>query len=323
MPLIEQSSYRSPFALSHGHVQTIFPTLFRPLPVVSYERERIETPDGDFLDLDWQRKESSKQLVIITHGLEGSSNGKYVRGMARAFQRKGWHSLAWNLRGCSGEPNRLLTSYHSGSSHDLDAVIHHAMQLDHYETIALVGFSLGGNITLKYLGDLGDHVSPKIKSAVAFSVATDLASSAKQLESFANRIYMRRFLNTLTTKVRLKIQQFPNQIEDHALDQMRTFREFDGHYTAPLNGFASAEEYWQKCSCGNMLNNISVTTLLVNAKNDPFLTPQCFPAEVAADHPYFHFEAPATGGHMGFLQFQDENEYWAEQRAVEFVQDHT
>ncbi len=323
MPLIENSSYQPPLGLSHGHVQTIFPTLFRKMPEVNYTRERIDTADGDFLDLDWLREGPSKQLVIVTHGLEGSSNGKYVRGMASAFKRKGWHTLAWNLRGCSGEANRLLTSYHSGSTADLGAIIKHVVTHHDYEAISLIGFSLGGNITLKYLGDQGSSLYPQIRCAVAFSVATDLASSAEQLERFANRIYMRRFLKTLTNKVRHKVRQFPGQITDTGIDQMRTFREFDGNYTAPLNGFASADEYWQQCSCGPVLKDISVATLLVNARNDPFLTAKCFPTDVASTHRYFHLEAPQSGGHMGFLQFSDENTYWSEQRAIEFAQDHT
>ncbi|MGJ8654526.1 MAG: YheT family hydrolase [Opitutaceae bacterium] len=323
MPHIENSSYKAPIGLQNGHVQTIYPTLFRPTPHVDYNRERIETQDGDFLDLDWLRKGDSKQLVILTHGLEGSSNGKYIRGMARAFQRRGWHALAWNLRGCSGEANRLLTSYHSGSSEDLETAIKHVEAKHAYTDIALIGFSLGGNITLKYLGEQGSKVPAKIKAAATFSVATDLASSAQRLESFANRIYMKRFLRTLTEKVRGKMQQFPSQIEDTGLNKMRTFREFDSYYTAPLNGFKDADDYWSRCSCRSVLPNISVPTLLVNALNDPFLTPQCIPSTIAQEHAYLHLETPQTGGHMGFLEFNYAGEYWSERRATDFIQNYT
>jgi len=242
--------------------------------------------------------------------------------MARAFNRKEWHTLAWNLRGCSGEPNNKLTSYHSGSTDDLEAVIQYVERLERYTAIVLIGFSLGGNITLKYLGDTGETLSPLIKTAVAFSVATDLESSAKRLENFENRIYMRRFLKTLEQKVCFKMIQFPDQLNDHGLKQMRTFREFDGAYTAPLNGFASAHDYWTRCSCGPVLKNITIPTLLVNAANDPFLSARCYPIELAKTHPYLHLEVPASGGHMGFMRFTTHDDYWSERRAIQFTQDH-
>lgn len=323
MPLIETSSYRSPFGLSNGHLQTIYPTVFRRQPIVDYARERIDTPDGDFLDLDWLKTGTTNRLVILTHGLESSSNSKYICGMAQVFERRGWHALAWNLRGCSGEPNACLTSYHSGSTGDLSTVINHAIRTQSYDTIALVGFSLGGNITLKYLGDIGNAVAPAIKAAVAFSVATDLASSAARLERFENKIYMRRFLTTLTDKVRYKMKQFPGKVAAAKLNRMRTFREFDGTYTAPLNGFENANDYWRRCSCSQVLSNISVPTLLVNAYNDPFLPEACYPSKVAQNHSKLYLETPRSGGHMGFIALNEENEYWSERRAIEFIQGYT
>jgi predicted alpha/beta-fold hydrolase len=320
MPLVHTSSYPPPFGLSNGHLQTIYPTLFRRQPSVVYTRERLETPDGDFLDLDWLANGDSKKLVILTHGLESSSRSKYICGMADIFQDQGWHALAWNLRGCSGEANRLLTSYHSGSTNDLATVIEHVQKSRNYDTLALVGFSLGGNITLKYVGDLGADIDPTIKSAVAFSVATDLESSARRLERFENRIYMRRFLNTLTDKVRHKMNQFPGEIAERKLEAMRTFREFDGHYTAPLNGFRDASDYWSQSSCGSVLSRISIPTLLVNALNDPFLADECYPVELARWHPHLHLETPQSGGHMGFVTFDPDNKYWSERRCAEFVQ---
>lgn len=322
MPLIEHPSYQPPFGISNGHVQTIYPTLFRAQPQVNYERERIGTPDNDFLDLDWLREGQSSKCVILTHGLESSSSSKYVSGMARAFQQNGWHALAWNLRGCSGEHNTKLTSYHSGSTDDLTTVIQHVEAMKRYTDIALVGFSLGGNITLKYIGDLGTAAPPLIKAAVAFSVATDLESSATRLERLENRIYMRRFLKTLCQKVRHKLQQFPGQLSADGLEAMRTFREFDGAYTAPLNGFASAHDYWARCSCGPVLTDIALPTLLVNAENDPFLSPECYPIETARNQPNLHLEIPKSGGHMGFIQFNGTGAYWSEHRAVQFVLGH-
>ena len=314
MPLIESSSYMPPRGLANGHLQTILPVIFRRVPLITRERERIATPDGDFLDLDWNRDHRSESLVIITHGLEGSSANASVQGMAAAFHRAGWDSLAWNLRGCSGEVNRLLRTYHSGAWEDLQCVIDHAAT--DYHNIALVGFSIGGNLTLKYLGDHRAAIHPGIKGAVAFSVPCDLASSARVLESRVNSIYMNHFLRDLRRKIREKADSFPEGIPTEGLDRIRTFREFDGTYTAPLNGFLSAEDYWAKASSKPSLRGIAVSTLLINALNDPFLGPECFPREEAVANPHLHLELPRSGGHLGFLTLA--NEYWSETRAVEF-----
>jgi predicted alpha/beta-fold hydrolase len=319
MPLLEKSSYRPPFGFYSGHLQTVYPTIFRKLSLCTTERERIPTPDGDFIDLDWARAKPSRRLAILTHGLEGSSRSKYVQGMARALVLAGWHVLAWNFRSCSGEPNLKLHSYHSGSINDLETVIHHADTPQKYESIALIGFSLGGNVTLKLVGDLGHFINPRIRAAVGISVPCDLASSAKRLEHYTNRIYMRRFLKTLSAKVREKIARFPDEIHDVGLDQMRTFREFDEAYTAPLHGFINAADYWRQCSCKNRLQNITTPTLLMNALDDPFLTPSCYPIEIAQQHPHFYLEMPKHGGHMGFIQFNGDRGYWAETRTVEFL----
>jgi len=286
----------------------------RRVPRVTQERERIVTPDGDFLDLDWNRDHRSKSLVIITHGLEGNSANASVQGMASAFHRAGWDALAWNLRGCSGEPNRLLRTYHSGACEDLQCVIEHAATF--YREIALVGFSIGGNLTLKYLGDRSSLIHPSIKGAVVFSVPCDLASSARVLESRVNSIYMNHFLRGLRRKIQEKAEAFPGGISPEGIDRIRTFREFDGAYTAPLNGFLSAEDYWAKASSKPSLAGITMPTLLINALNDPFLGPECFPRKEAAANPHLYLELPESGGHLGFLTLG--KEYWSETRAVEF-----
>jgi predicted alpha/beta-fold hydrolase len=236
--------------------------------------------------------------------------------MARALLRRGWDVLAWNFRGCSGEPNRHLHSYHSGFTEDLHAVVSHAAH--GYKRIALIGFSLGGNMTLKYLAE--PEIHPSVIGAVAFSVPCDLASSALQLEGLANRIYMRRFLRSLSGKVRGKMLQFPGRIHDAGLDTMRTFREFDGAYTAPLHGFASADDYWMQASSRPGLARVSVPALLVNALDDPFLPAACFPRDEAAASTRFFLETPERGGHVGFISFNAQGEYWSEHRAVEFLE---
>ncbi len=315
MPLIASSSFKPPPGLANGHLQTILPVLFRRVAPITRERERIETPDGDFLDLDWNRATRSERLLIITHGLEGSSVNASVQGMAATFHRLGWDTLAWNLRGCSGEPNRLLRTYHSGAREDLERVIDHAGH--GYHEIALIGFSIGGNLTLKYLGDLGSAINPRITGAVVFSVPCDLASSARALEKPANRIYMNHFLRDLRRKIRAKATEFPGAVPTAKLKRMRTFREFDGTYTAPLNGFLSAEDYWARASSKPSLIGITVPTLMITALNDPFLGPECYPTEIAEFHPHLHLETPSSGGHLGFLSLG--SEFWSERRATEFL----
>jgi len=314
MPLLE-STYRPPRGFANGHLQTIFPALFRHVPLVTRRRERIPTADGDFLDLDWNTDGQAPRLAILSHGLEGDSGNAYIQGMARALVRRNWDVVAWNFRGCSGEPNRQIHSYHSGATEDLHTVITHAAP--RYRQIVLIGFSLGGNMTLKYLGEPGVH--PLVVGAAAFSVPCDLASSALQLESLANRIYMRRFLKSLRGKVRGKMRQFPGKIHDTGLDAMRTFREFDGAYTAPLHGFASADDYWSQASSRARLARIAVPALLVNAQDDPFLPAACFPREEAEASDLLFLETPERGGHVGFLSFNAQGEYWSEQRAAEFL----
>ncbi len=316
MPRLD-STYRAPLGFGNGHVQTIFPALFRQVPLITRQRERLTTKDGDFLDLDWHTEANRTRLAILSHGLEGDATNTYIQGMARALVRAGWDVLAWNFRGCSGEPNHLLRSYHSGAAEDLAEVI--AQVPARYARVALVGFSLGGNMTLKSLGEPG--LDPRVAGAVAFSVPCDLASSASQLESFFNRIYMRRFLRSLRGKVREKMVRFPGRLDDAGLNAMRTFREFDGAYTAPMNGFASAEDYWTRASSKPALARITVPTLLVNALDDPFLPPACFPVEEARASRSFFLETPACGGHVGFVSFNSQKEYWSEQRAVEFLGD--
>lgn len=319
MPIVDTPGYWPPFGFRNGHLQTIYPSLARRVPLITTERERIQTPDGDFLDLDWDTTNRSRRLVILSHGLEGDSRNHYVQGMAAACQRAGWDTLAWNFRGCSGEPNRLVRSYHSGATEDLDEVIGHALSKGSHQRIDLVGFSLGGNLTLKYLGDLGEGVSRAIGRAATFSVPCDLASSSLRLEAPINRIYMARFLRTLRSKIQQKIADFPTHISDVGLDSMRTFRQFDNAYTAPLHGFSSAEDYWARASCAPVLGAIRVPTLLVNAGDDPFLAPACYPFKAAGVSSHFFLEVPASGGHLGFVAFNRRREYWSESRAVAFL----
>ena len=281
-------------------------------------------PDGDFLDLDWLRdpnRSARRRLAVLTHGLEGDAEAGYIRGMARALRAAGWDVLAWTLRGCGTEPNRLPRFYHAGETDDLRAVVTHAAGRG-YDAIAGIGFSLGGNLLLKYLGEAPVH--PAVVGAAAFSVPVDLAASARALDDRrGNRLYRRLFLRSLTAKVVAKARRFPQHLNVAGLRRVRGFAEFDDRYTARLHGFRDAADYWGRASARQFLPGIRVPTLLVNARDDPFLPfPACFPFAEAAANPHLCFETPAHGGHVGFVDFRDPagaGRTWAERRAVGFL----
>lgn len=318
MPLLE-STYVPPPLFTNGHLQTIYAGRFRLVGGVQYVRERIDTPDDDFLDLDWVlRAEPTNRVAVLSHGLEGSTDRPYMRGMARALARRGWDVLAWNYRSCSGEPNRQPFFYHSGATYDLAHVVQHAFGRG-YEAMALVGYSLGGNLTLKYLGEQGADVDARIQAAVTYSVPCSLADGAAQLEHWSRWIYMQRFLHALHGKIRAKQPHYPEVLDDADFRRIRSFRDFDDRYTAPLHGFRDAEDYWQQNSCRPFLPAIRVPTLIVNAADDPFLGTDCFPHDEARANPLLHLEIPEHGGHVGFVSFNDEEEFWSEQRAAAFL----
>jgi predicted alpha/beta-fold hydrolase len=281
-------------------LQTLVPALLRRARRVTTERERLELEDGDFLDLDW-RREGRERLGILSHGLEGSSGAVYIQAMAAALWQEGWDVLAWNCRSCSGELNRLPRFYHSGSSDDLKRVIDHALAVHPARHVDLVGFSLGGNVTLKLLGELGDGAPARLHRAVAFSVPCDLAGSSRQLESWLNRkLYMGRFIRSLLEKVEAKRATHPEIPAVDPEEKPETFKQFDDRYTAPLHGFRDAEDYWERSSCRPWLSEIRVPTLLVQAANDPFLSGDCYPWREARGSEAFHLEVSRGGGHVGF-----------------------
>jgi hypothetical protein len=318
LPFLEHSAYPGPpFWQFNGHLQTLVPGALRHVRGVRYQRERIETPDGDFLDLDWLRR-GHDRLVLLTHGLEGSSQGQYIRGTAKLFAQHGWDALAWNCRSCSGEMNRRFRLYHHGDTEDIGTVIGHALASGQYRQLTLVGYSMGGNITLKYLGTQGTDVPPELRAAVAFSAPCDIAAGADVLDRWDNFVYKIRFLGLLGRKIRQKSAQFPGRIEPRKLRQVRRWRDFDEWFSAPLTGHASAEAFHQQASAKNFLEGIRVPTLLVSAANDPILTPDCFPIELARQHPFFHFELPRSGGHCGFRARGGGRFSWSEHRALEF-----
>jgi uncharacterized protein len=323
MPIIH-SSYSPPVWLrGRSHLQTVLPSALRKVTGVAYIRERLDTPDGDFLDLDWTGPANSLNLVVLSHGLEGSADRPYILGMARAFAEQGWRVLAWNLRGCSGEPNRLERFYHHGATDDLDLVLRHVLALGQFTQIVLIGFSLGGNLTLKYLGEQGDGLPSVITKAIAFSVPADLVESVPLLRTGAiNRFYGERFKNKIVAKVQAKAQA--GIIPMSVAERVGTFKTLDDlteHYAAPLHGFRDATDYYLRNSSLPLLPRIEIPTLILNAANDPMLSASCSPVAMAAKSSLLHVEVPEQGGHCGFRppQLGAGWMYWSEQRALEFV----
>lgn len=309
---------RTAFPFSSGHIHTIFPPLFRPRPHLEYQRQRVETSDGDFVDVDWHRR-GRDRLAVILHGLEGHSRRTYVLGMASAARAHGFDILAVNLRGCSGAPNRKLAAYHSGLTEDLHDVLRMVRARNRYASCVLIGFSLGANLVLKYLGEAPERVPAEVLGAVAISVPCDLEDSARSLARPGCRIYMRYLLDQLGRKVIEKDRLFPGAVDIGALRSVRTFREFDDLFTAPWHGFRDALDYWRRSSCKQFLTAIDRPACIINAQDDPFLGPGCFPAWEAEVNPRLTLLTPSTGGHVGFVGTGAGRMYWSEWQTMRFL----
>lgn len=280
------------------------------------KRERLELADGDFMDLDWSDSRLPTQKVaILLHGLEGDAQRHYITGSAKKLNYNNYDVCAVNFRGCSGTPNRLYRSYHSGVTEDLVEVIRHVLNTRNYHEMYLLGFSLGGNLSLKYLGE-GNNVPNQLKAAVAVSVPCDLKDACDQLLSSKNVLYSARFKKHLLAKLRTKRKQFPDKITEERIKAIVTLKDFDDTYTAPAHGFKDALDYYATCSSQQFLNKISVPTLILNAKNDSFLGGKCYPYQEAANNRHLYLEVPDFGGHVGF--WDRKNISYAEKRAVEF-----
>jgi hypothetical protein len=260
----------------------------------------------------------SDRLLIGLHGLEGSARRPYIKGMAQFFNQRGWDAVGLNFRSCSGEPNRLLRSYHIGETGDLSFVITHALATGRYRYIALVGFSLGGNVLLKYLGESPDSLPKEVVGGVAFSVPCDVKSANQQIDRWHNWHYRQRFMDGLNAKMRLKAEMFPDLLQ--LPERMpRDFQEFDDTFTAPIHGFDSADHYWTSSSSQHYIPTIRKPALLINASDDSFLSPSCYPYELAEHHRCFYLEVPSGGGHVGFVTRRNQGTYWSEERAFEFI----
>lgn len=319
MPVIE-SSYRAPALLKNPHLHTVFCATLRQRPQIPYIRERLELADGDFLDLDWSEI-GSKKLLILSHGMEGSSQSKYILHTVRSANAEGYSTLSWNMRGCSGHINRKVHFYHSGKSEDLDAVVRHALRRG-YKEIYLCGFSLGGNLTLVYLGRAGESLPGAVKAAVAVSAPVDLSASQKAIEAPQNRIYLRRFLRDFKKKFIQKRGRRGIYIDVKDYNRrIKTLAHLDAKYTAPWNGFPDEETYYRKSSALPVLKDIRIPFLLLNPKDDTFLAEECYPSEIAQASQNFHLEMPEEGGHCAMLLSHNFRESYMEKRVLAFFRD--
>ncbi len=316
MPVLDANDYKPGFIFRNGHANTIFPALFRKDKQLEYVRERITTPDDDFLDIDHIRVGHGR-VAFILHGLEGSSSSQYAQGAADIFLKNGWDVALINHRSCSGEMNLQRRMYHSGVTDDPHTVIQ--LLKKNYDEIVMIGFSLGGNMTLKYLGEQGSKIDPVIRSAVAISVPIDLHSCSLRIIHPSNFVYDKRFLKSLKRKVHLKHQQFPETFDPELLKHVKNLWDFDEYFTAPLHGFDGAMGYYKNCSSLPLLKNISIPTLLINALDDPMLGDTCYPFSIAKESEHLHFIAPKYGGHCGFTTL-GQRHYWQEKVMLNFVQ---
>jgi uncharacterized protein len=320
--------YRRPWWLAGPHLQTIGGWLLRRRAGVEYRRERIETPDGDFLDLDHALPEGhpdgperSAPLVLVLHGLEGGSRALAALQAVRALGGQGLRTATLNFRSCSGEPNRTARMYHAGETEDLGFVLDLLARRFPDAPLGVLGYSLGGNVLLKYLGEQGSSASSRVRAAVAVSVPFDLAAGARRLERGVGRLYSEHFLRSLRRKYAEKRETIGARCDSARVRRSRTLREFDDAATAPLHGFRDVEHYYASSSSRAFLRRVRVPTLLLHSFDDPFLPPEAVPVAEAEENPFLIGCFTRHGGHMGFLAGPHPwaVEYWAEAEAARFL----
>ena len=323
-----RDSYSPAPWLRGAHAMTIFASLARVYPRPRARRDRWELPDGDFVDVDRYAAPGGdgaapgRPVAVVCHGLEGSSRAPYVRGLVAVALSRGLDALALNFRGCSGEPNRLPRFYHSGDTGDLHEVVTRLAAERPGRPIVLAGFSLGGNVVVKYVGERGDALLPEIRAAVGVSVPFDLLRSARALDApgFWNGVYRERFLRRLREKALAKAHRFPAAFDVARVRGARSFAEFDAAVTAPLHGFATAEDYWTRSSSARYLAGVRRPLLAIAAMDDPIVPADTLPIAEARANPLVTLEATPAGGHVAFVAgWPIWPDFWAERRTIAFL----
>lgn len=322
---MKSSEYRPAWWLPGGHLKTLWGKLARPRPRVATRRERWETPDGDFIDLHRLDASHGSPRLLILHGLEGSARSHYALGMLHEARSRGWASDVLVWRSCGGAPNNTARFYHSGETTDLDFVVNRLIDMHSDSPLVLAGFSLGGNVLLKWLGERENALPAQVRGAAAVSVPFDLERGARSIERGFSRVYQAHFLRSLRRKAEEKQERFPGLIADDALGRARTLFEFDDAVTAPVHGFQSASEYYYRSSSIRFLHRIRLPTLLLSAVDDPFLPPDVLQEvkAIARDNAALCVEFVKRGGHVGFISgpLPWRPDYYAERRVVDFLGD--
>jgi predicted alpha/beta-fold hydrolase len=315
---LKSPSYRAPWWLPGGHLQTLYGVLIGPRKT-EWRRERWDTPDGDFIDVDRVAGNAAAPLVVLFHGLEGNSGSHYARALARELAKRGWRGAVPHFRGCSGEPNRLPRAYHSGDAHEIGWILRRMLQEAKGAPLFAIGVSLGGNALLKWLGE-DARAKEVLTAAAAVSAPFDLMAAGHELGRGFNMVYTRHFLATLKKKSELKLERFPGLFDGEAMRRARTLHDFDDAVTAPLHGFSSADDYWTRASAKPVLGRIGLPTLLLNARNDPFMPDTAFPHPEEVS-PFVLCEFPEQGGHVGFVGAPfPGNVDWLPRRVTEFFE---
>ncbi|HSD61747.1 MAG TPA: alpha/beta fold hydrolase [Burkholderiales bacterium] len=312
--------YAAPPWLPGGHAQTLYAPLLGGGDDIAYRRERWDTPDGDFIDLDWSEGGSSGPWVVLFHGLEGNSRSHYALALMRELQARGWGGVVAHFRGCSGEPNRLPRAYHSGDSAEIGWVLGR-LRGRLAGPLFAAGVSLGGNALLKWLGEQAEAAAALVTAAAAVSAPLDLTLSGDALARGLNRVYTWHFLASLRPKGLAKLGPHPGLYDRRAVARASTLREFDNLVTAPVHGFRDTDDYWTRASSKPLIGRIHVPTLVLNARNDPFVPPPCLPAPQDAG-PGVILEFPDEGGHVGFVTGPfPGNIRWLPRRVLDFFAD--
>jgi uncharacterized protein len=320
----EAEPYRAPWWLASRHGQTVGGRLLRRQAAPRFRRERVDTPDGDVLLLDFveeARLPATAPLVLLMHGLEGSARRGYAIETYRQLACHGVRAVGLNFRSCGGEPNRAARFYHSGDTDDIRFVLELLQRRNPGIRLGVIGYSLGGNAMLKYLGEEGEAARATLVAAAAVSVPYDLDAGARLLDSTRmGRFYTRRFLKTLIGKAEAKAALLADRCDMQRVRAARTFRDFDDAATAPLHGFASAEDYYTRASCGPYIPAIRLPTMLLHAEDDPFIPASAFPHGAAAANPWVHAVVTRSGGHVGFIDGKPwRPTFWAERNAARFL----
>lgn len=312
------ASFRPAWWLPGAHLQTFWPYMFRRNHKLETRRERFDLPDGDFVDLNWTVRPTTGPIVIILHGLEGSIQSSYAGGILKAIEARGWRGLFMHFRSCSGESNRHARFYHSGDTHDFAAVVEMIRQREPETLLAAVGYSLGGNVLLKWLGETGADCP--LVAAAAVSVPFELKFAAERINRGFSRLYQWHFLRSLRQKVYSKIDELPVEVSVSELKKIRSMRIFDDLITAPLHGFEDVDDYYKKASSRPWLRNIARPTLLLQSKDDPFMTPNVVPEPYELS-PSITLELTPRGGHVGFVEgvVPLRPKYWLDQRVPDFL----